>query len=352
MRVGIVTFHAVLNYGAVLQTYALAKTIESLGHEVYVIDYRPLYFYWRDWTIISKDMRYNINRLFQFFEFYRFRKNIKLTNRTYWTDASIKKDPPIMDCYICGSDQIWSLGITRRLDDIYFNGFGLDYAKKISYAASLGGVPFPDECKPRIKELLNRLDAVSVRDHFSSEQVKSLTGRAPEVVVDPTLLVDDYSNIIDQRDLPQKYIVAFSVQRSNYFMRTAIAAKKITGLPIINISPIFYKEMDIHHYRIGPGDWLAYIQNAEMVITNSYHGTILSAHFNRPCCVVLLQNINDPRNDRLTDFLKSIGLQHQLVKNYRDITKIANREINFEHINSKLDIKRKTSLKFITNNLT
>ena len=113
MRVGIVTFHAVLNYGAVLQTYALAKTIESLGHEVYVIDYRPLYFYWRDWTIISKDMRYNINRLFQFFEFYRFRKNIKLTNRTYWTDASIKKDPPIMDCYICGSDQIWSLGNTR-----------------------------------------------------------------------------------------------------------------------------------------------------------------------------------------------------------------------------------------------
>ena len=41
MKIGILTFHFAKNSGAVLQTYALQKTLQKLGHEVYVIDYVP-----------------------------------------------------------------------------------------------------------------------------------------------------------------------------------------------------------------------------------------------------------------------------------------------------------------------
>ena len=40
MKVGIITFHTALNYGAVLQTYALFRTLMKMGVETKVIDYR------------------------------------------------------------------------------------------------------------------------------------------------------------------------------------------------------------------------------------------------------------------------------------------------------------------------
>ena len=42
MKIGILTFHWATNYGAVLQCYALQAYLEQLGHNVRVIDYKPL----------------------------------------------------------------------------------------------------------------------------------------------------------------------------------------------------------------------------------------------------------------------------------------------------------------------
>lgn len=39
-KVGILTFHRAINWGAMLQCYALYKIIESFGYDVDVIDYR------------------------------------------------------------------------------------------------------------------------------------------------------------------------------------------------------------------------------------------------------------------------------------------------------------------------
>ena len=40
MKIGILTFHNALNYGAVLQCYALQHYLQEKGHDVEVIDYR------------------------------------------------------------------------------------------------------------------------------------------------------------------------------------------------------------------------------------------------------------------------------------------------------------------------
>jgi hypothetical protein len=45
LKIGILTFHRVYNYGAVLQSYALQKVIKQLGYDVEIIDYWCDYIY-------------------------------------------------------------------------------------------------------------------------------------------------------------------------------------------------------------------------------------------------------------------------------------------------------------------
>ena len=43
MKVGIITFQMAWNCGAVLQCAALKKKLETMGHDVVVINYQPSY---------------------------------------------------------------------------------------------------------------------------------------------------------------------------------------------------------------------------------------------------------------------------------------------------------------------
>ena len=48
MKIGIITVHRAYNYGSVLQCYALQEYLKSLGHDVWVIDYRQQ---WTDFYV-------------------------------------------------------------------------------------------------------------------------------------------------------------------------------------------------------------------------------------------------------------------------------------------------------------
>ena len=40
MKIGILTFHRAINYGASLQAYALTKKMNEMGYEAEIVDYR------------------------------------------------------------------------------------------------------------------------------------------------------------------------------------------------------------------------------------------------------------------------------------------------------------------------
>ena len=40
MKIGIITFHAAMNYGSVLQAFALQEYLRSRGNDVRIIDFR------------------------------------------------------------------------------------------------------------------------------------------------------------------------------------------------------------------------------------------------------------------------------------------------------------------------
>ena len=71
MKVGIITVHRAYNYGSVLQCYSLQEYLKSLGHDVWVIDYRQkwteavykpfsLYYIWHScyhWLLAHKERK-------------------------------------------------------------------------------------------------------------------------------------------------------------------------------------------------------------------------------------------------------------------------------------------------------
>src|SRR5699024_1711897 len=67
---------------------------------------------------------------------------LELSNQHYKTERQLKKNFPLYDYYICGSDQIWNIDLVGKLSDIFTLNFGCSNIKKISYAASIGKTEF------------------------------------------------------------------------------------------------------------------------------------------------------------------------------------------------------------------
>lgn len=213
MKVGIITFHAALNYGSALQAYALQEYLVSLGHEAEVIDFRsaaqrrlypaPVCFnsvynakhslrrLLSGWGEIAS-MREKRRGFDSFLTSY-----LRLTPKTYHSESQLhNEDWSSFDAIVAGSDQIWNLAaIDSSL--AYFIDFA-DEVVKISYAPSLGPDPERTLSASRygtaseVKRLLSGFKAVSVREQGSADALVSrgFLPDMPEVLPDPVLLHD------------------------------------------------------------------------------------------------------------------------------------------------------------------
>ena len=118
MRIGILTFHAAHNYGAVLQCYSLQEYLKSLGHEVYVIDYQndrmlAVYKRFRVERILRKNPIHMVNSLFNEISLFRRRKKRHSAFHKFIAEKlnltsveTIERLP--FDIIFIGSDQVWS----------------------------------------------------------------------------------------------------------------------------------------------------------------------------------------------------------------------------------------------------
>lgn len=149
MKVGIITFHFVNNFGGALQAYALRRVVaEQCNAEAEIIDYKNWFIRLTDSIrmlpitrnfqelksgLKTMEMRFERKKKFNLF----INKNIKLT-RKYSSHLSLSINPPSDDKYICGSDQIWNPFLTMGVSSNYYLKFESDPKNKISYAPSFG----------------------------------------------------------------------------------------------------------------------------------------------------------------------------------------------------------------------
>ena len=320
MKIGIITFHRSVSYGAFLQTYALSRYLKGLGHDVKVIDYNPAH---RDSKVRPWDRRLGGLHPQNLVNVYKYRcfsdyieRYLPLTDRSYRTPEELQRDPPAMDAYVCGSDQIWNPAhIGGGFDPAYFGCFGGSHIKRIAYAASIGSSRISEDLYRALCDNISWLDHLSAREKSACDLITSITGRQCTHVLDPTLLISDYSEVCTPgRIFEEPYLLVFSLSGSALLHKTLEKAKGVSGLPLVFVGSHYkFWKYDGRCRFCTPADWLSLYANAKAVITDSFHGTAFALQFEKPFISVSLPGKHRDRNVRMSDLLQTVGLSERFV---------------------------------------
>lgn len=372
LQIGLITYHAAYNFGSALQTYATIKTIESLGYEVETIDYRTMSQ--SEWYTVDynhrkgkRELLFNIG--FNFIKNEREeRRNkyenfissfLKPTGRRYKNYHEIKKESFDYDILISGSDQIWNIGCREfqrePIESIlpYFLDFG-NPRKRIAYASSFGQAD--KENIKLFKDYLQKFDFLSTREALTCEIIKEVTERDVKLVCDPTWLLSKQEWLklpgIYKLDVQKPYILIYSLSWNFFKMRKWLKSiKKLAkknNFDIIVISPLwFYKERGVKVLNnAGPLDFLSYLNNAALVITNTFHGTIFSMNFRVP-----FYSINAHPTSRQGQLLNLCRLEDRIIRSPEELATIRNFKADFTYSSKEIEKLRLSSIDYLKNAL-
>ncbi len=329
MKICTITCHDVYNHGASLQAYALQTYLESLGHDVRIIDYKPDYLskHYNLWTVsnpvydkpfvkqayLLAKLPGRLIALKRKRAFDRFTKQyLKLTDR-YHSNEALKKNPPQADIYIAGSDQIWNTLFQNGCDAAFYLDFAPKTAKRITYAASFATKDVVLEYKPFVHRMLQGLDCISLREKISLPLLSSLGRNDGVSVCDPVFLLSrkQWNELISTpMKYHESYLLVYDSGHSQRLKDAAIQIAKSRNLRIYNISAFRLSYADKDYWNSGPLDFVRLIRDAEFVMSNSFHATAFSLIFHREFCVV---NRTEAINERMLSLLKQYGLQNRML---------------------------------------
>lgn len=349
-KIGVLTFQNAYNYGAVLQAYAL-KTV--IGESCDVINYHNEYFEQLEQSFHKeKSIKRKIIKVFykskldkRVERFEKFRKNFLIKQQPLIKDNELKNLNNKYNQFITGSDQVWNLNCSGG-NKAYFLNFVNDIKKKNSYAASFGSESIDIESREITKSLLKEFNNISIREKSGQKIIKDLLGKDVPVVLDPTMLLtsNEWNNISKEINFNKKYILVYTVLNGDKIVDFAKIMSKITGLEIRCITTSLKPSFGIKCIRdAGPLEWLSLMENAEMVITNSFHGLAFSLIYNKNFYIELLPPPAQT-NARIKELLEDLNLSHRVIKN---VENIEIKDIDYTKVNTRLNERRKESLNFL-----
>lgn len=358
MKVAILTFHNAINYGAILQCFALQEFItKKFDCKVDVLNYTPKKF--RIFYDPTKPLKAPgiKNKTKAIIKYFIRHKEIKFQGKKYkalksYIANNINETSKVTklsnsldyDCFIVGSDQVWNLKMTGN-DESYFLNF--TDRKKISYAASFKIDNIDEFAFKKMQENLIKFSSVSVREKSSFEYLKK-HNIVSQIVLDPTLLLDKSSwitKIKGELKLDFKYALLYFVNPPKKLIDSAFGYCKKNGIKLVSLNTLRNVKMDYVDYSYASiDDFLSLILNAECIFTTSFHGLAFSINFNKEFYFEVPLN-SDNNNARLLDITNSLGLQS------RNIYCEEQKTINWEEVNEKLNYLRDVSAKFLEVNL-
>ena len=320
--VGILTFHCSDNFGAMLQAYGLKHFLRRSGIPASIIPYAPPYMTGRHWLIpyipwgLRKFWKYVDNvayslraHLPQKHAFTLRRTNMKRFRTEYLLDpgqraiyfpAGLKKLP--YHCYITGSDQIWNPAITFGLRPEYFGFFASRPGDRvIAYAASLGGTSLPPQYDRDFSRLIQRLDAISLREPEAAGYVRRFYAGEVTAAVDPVFLPDREAwTAIERPPAQRNYILTTRTEQNPAMEDYLRSLARDTGLPVVRLGTL--------EDTSGPAEFLGYIHHADYVVTNSFHAAAFSIIFEKK----FLAFAHSCFNSRVENILRLHGLEDRL----------------------------------------
>lgn len=326
----IITLHCPLNYGAALQAYALKTYLRAIGQDAELIDYRPDYIVDKQkYTYVGKKSiaknviakcayifakfpsRYKIKHNFSIF----MKKELCKGDNIYHSIEDLRRDTSQADVFFTGSDQIWNTQMENGWDDAFFLSF-VSKGKKCSYAASMAkSSVLTSEEKQRFRHMLEGFDKISVREENAKKILQPLVTQEIRWVLDPVFLLSEQqwtmmADKTEEKVKGQKYILIYPMGDGLNVISTAQKLSKETGLPIYSISKTIRSQGVSRQFNgYTPYEFLHLIQNAQYVVTNSFHGTSFSIIFKKNFWACSIGNTSS----RITSLLQSLDLSHRFL---------------------------------------
>lgn len=381
MKIGIITlWQSSDNYGQQLQCWALQQELIKLGHEPYLIRYdiehkfskssKPSIFKKllklllvypivpffirkirerKEQKLCDYNALRNVERNFANFR----KENIIMSNQVYTSLQNLRENPPKADAYIVGSDQVWAFLLDKYENRVMFLDFGEESIKRIAYAPSFSMKSYPNKLKSLLKENLKRFDFLSVREQTGVSICKEL-GFNVKAVVDPTLLLgkNDYMDIkgLEVNDGCYIYLYYLNVTEEKeieWELLKKYASRN--GLKIIATPASGYipgRELfDGAEYRYANiPQWISLIDNANMVVTTSFHGVVFCILHHTPFVYFPLKGRFARGNNRVLDLLKEVGLESRC---YSEFNKMMKENVDWDMVDFRLNDNRLKSLDYL-----
>lgn len=327
MVVQIATLWNANNYGAYFQAFALGKCIQNEFdiEEVYYLE--ECIEKNKISSCIAKTLKKTI---YQF----KLRRSFIKSRKCFRT---IKKEEK-SDVTIIGADEVWNVNNTFFDNIDAYIGKGMNTRVSFAYAPSCNGASAEDFKSVYGNEPFKNLSCIAVRDKSTQQMVFDITGCEPKIVLDPTFLLDDYSDMIQEVEY-KNYLFVYGYSFSDLEINKIQEYAKKHNLKTISAG--VYQGWTDMQIPASPKQFLGLIKQADFVVTSTFHGTVFSIIFNKNF-VSYARN-----NKKVMEMLSLFDLDERNGTVNKKLTNIFEQSINYDIVNRKIDIQRNISLEYL-----
>ena len=392
-KIGILTvYYKTINYGAMLQAYALVKCLNNMGYSAEQITYDrfrdsddvfevldsvgqpsrisqllqtiksngilyPAKYYFHKKKAFDISVREEIRKRYRSIE--RFGNNIPHSAEIYTYD-NISNSLADYDTYVVGSDQVWSPFLYRRA---FFCDFvGSSEMNCIAYAVSISQNQLPDKCQAVYREKLKRFSAISLREN-NAEVIQNLTDTPVEWVVDPTILLgkEQWDVLASARVVKDRYVFCYFLSQDSKERELASKFAEKKGLKLVTIPYVSgnytesdFKFGDVRIISASPEEWISLIKYADYIFTDSFHGTAFAHIYHKQFFSFASEKQLSERGIRIRTLLELYGTESRFcnLKNEMNVDILLSQpDFNYAETNKAIEKKIKDSYDYLKNNL-
>lgn len=334
------------NYGSILTYYSLNRYLKREGYETTLIDGPTGYKNrspFRKWMPLP----------------YKFFKEQGMPYTEQLDKTTITNLNDNFDTFILGSDQMWNPWNGWVDDDDFFD-FVYPSKKKIAYSVSLGKddtSKYNSSWVSDRKKDLTQFDFISMREDFSVRIMEELFDKKVPRVLDPVYLTNakDYRELSDTSPLDlkgKKYIAVFFLDINSDKARIAKLISKKMDLPLLVIpNPLtvqdktkefFSKKSFDYIADETPQSFLKVYDNAEYIITDSFHGSVFATVFEKPFSVFFNEKRGADRFNSIMDLYEFDEKDRRLFESSTDSEILSNNAVNFniDYSSTRAKIKK------------
>lgn len=352
----------IFNYGSFLQAYGLMEILKELNCHVEFVDYRV------GECLIPADGKCGRARkvkkglevlkyhapLKEKVKFILYKKNYAARYFPYLGLSDQMNYIPELDLLVIGSDEVFNcvqsnvnVGFSPEL-------FGVDNRSRrvISYAASCGNTTLEKLEKYHVKEKvgkwLSEFDALSVRDSNTGNVVTAVTGKSPSYHLDPVLVYDFVGKCKKIPDsVPEKYYIIVYGYSGRFSKKECKAIREFANRQRVKILCIGgVQDCCDSFVDCSPFEVIAYFQHAEAVITDTFHGTILSIITHKRF-VSFVRSDGYGNEEKLTDLLERLHMSEHIVRKIEDLQNMLKTEFSYDKTDQIILKERKRTYEYL-----